>query len=192
MKTEKIINLINLFSKEFSISKAISEKIINNFIDMEINDFDSLINKLNLLKQNIRICQFCSIYSEENLCSICQNEKREKKLLILENKNNIEKIENMNFFLGKYFLVPLIYDKKGNKKIEYSFDFLNEYGKNFEEIIIGISNTDEGQYTISEILKKLNHKKITKLATGMPFGVSFQYVDNISFENALENRKDIK
>ncbi|MGL5522137.1 MAG: hypothetical protein ACRDAW_02605 [Metamycoplasmataceae bacterium] len=192
MKTEKIINLINLFSKEFSISKAISEKIINNFIDMEINDFDNLINELNVLKKNIKICKFCSVYSEDNLCSICQNEKREKKLLILENKNNIEKIENLNFFLGKYFLVPLIYDKKGNKKLEYSFDFLNEYGKKFDEIIIGISNTEEGQYTISEILKKLNHKKITKLATGMPFGVSFQYVDNISFENALENRKDIK
>ncbi|MGL5357678.1 MAG: hypothetical protein ACRDA7_00435 [Metamycoplasmataceae bacterium] len=192
MKTEKIINLINLFSKEFSISRSISEKIINNFMDMETNNFDNLINELKLLKKDIKICKFCSVYSEENLCLICKNEKREKKLLILENKNNIEKIENLNFFLGKYFLVPLIYDKKGNKKVEYSFDFLNEYGKKFDEIIIGISNTDEGQYTISEILKKLNHKKITKLATGMPFGVSFQYVDNVSFENALENRKDIK
>ena len=63
----------------------------------------------------------------------------------------------------------------------------------FKEIIFGLKPSIEGETTslyIKKILEGLD-VKVTRLASGVPIGADMEYVDNLTLERALSDRKDV-
>ena len=87
-------------------------------------------------------------------------------------------------------------EKLVQKKITFDWASFFDYLKEFEEIIIGISPNQQGILTINYLLEEINknipHIKVSQLAIGIPFGVSIDYIDQLTMSYAIKNRKDIK
>ena len=66
--------------------------------------------------------------------------------------------------------------------------------QNYNEIIIAVDPTAEGDITIQylvKVLKKFN-VNLTRLARGIPVGLSFDYLDEITLTHSIEDRVKIK
>ncbi|WP_027121353.1 toprim domain-containing protein [Mycoplasma leonicaptivi] len=191
--SDKINELISNLTKIPGFSKKSAEKFIYWILETPSLDVNLLVNKIKGIKSLSVICEFCNrTFIEEN-CDICFDDTRENKLLVLENMQNLNKIEKASFFRGKYFIFPYkLDDEKNLNEAQEYIDKLKNYSQNFDEVILGISPNLSGEIT-KNILKKELLKKgvnnISEFAIGVPVGASIDYLDEITLNFSLKNRK---
>lgn len=190
-------DLIEKVSQYLQIPKKQATKIVKHIIDHKIENFEYEVQNFIEEIKNIKKCKICFSFTQDELCEICLSPNRDKKLMIIENQDMVQKYEEWKIFNGKYFLIPILYSKKFTLiKPEFDFTFLLSYIDNFDEIIISLSPIVEGVMTsnlIFDTIKK--HKpniKISQLAIGIPLGSTINYMDQLTMTHALKNRKDIK
>ena len=139
----------------------------------------------------------CNNLTEEDICEICKSKTRDNKVIcIVEDPKNIILFEKIGSYKGLYHVLdglisPL--DGIGPEQLKIG-ELINRIEKNnIEEIIIAVKPSIEGETTslyISRMLKGLP-VKVTKLAHGIPLGIDMEYVDIMTLEMALQDRKDV-
>ena len=165
-----------------------------NFEEETINVFaESLKNT----KTKIKKCSRCNNLAEDDLCEICKDDSRDKKLLcVVESPKNIMLFEKLGTFHGYYHVIDgLISPLEGiNPEDIHIPEMVNRIKEeNIEEVILALKPSVEGETTslyISKILDKSNIL-VSKIAHGVPLGADMDYVDSLTLELALENRKKI-
>ena len=138
-----------------------------------------LANAIIEAAENIKLCQRCRNYSDNEICDICQNERRSnKKICIVENPADLITIEQTQTFNGKYFVLhgnlsPL--DGIGPNELGLIDFFINAHDTEIEEIIIATNATIEGDATCHYIGQKLNQMGIkwSQLGRGVPMRQSY-------------------
>lgn len=132
---------------------------------------------------SIKKCSICKNISENELCEICCDETRQReKLCIVSGAKDILTIEESGFYNGRYFVY-----EDAQKDIKQLTELAQD---GVEEIIFAFAPTlgnDAIIYFIQEKLKDLEIK-FTKIAQGVPTGVSLENVDSVSLAKALESR----
>ncbi|MBW0595992.1 recombination protein RecR [Mycoplasma anatis] len=181
---EKIRKINNLTTKQ-------AEKIVNWIIETDEKNVLEVSNAFMELKRKIKYCILCGYQTEEQKCSICNDNLRSNILFIVENSKVIDKMEKANIYDGKYFIFnKTITDERILEESSELIEKLIYYAKDFEEVIIGISPTLGGELT-SQVLKKQlkdNNIKVSQLAIGLPVGSSVDYIDTITLEQSIRNR----
>lgn len=195
MESKEIDKLNEIFDDLKFLNSKQKKMIIDSLIKNKEKSITNL-NEIRKLIEKINECKFCTSYClNETVCDVCKSNTRSQKLLIVESREQIKKIEENNLFDGKYFVIPILYTKKF-QKINYDFSKLLMYLKHFDEIIIGVNYTQEGILTTNLIydeIRNFNNKiKITKLSVGLPFGTNIDYVDQFTLSYAIKNRKDVE
>ena len=149
------------------------------------------------IKTKIKKCDICNNYTESDICSICSNDKRNKDILcIVENPKDINLIEKNNIYNGYYFVLQnLISPSNGLDPTSIELDRIIDLIKSnsVKEVIIAIKPNIEGETTslyISKLLEKYD-VVVSRIALGIPMGADIDYVDSLTLEMALENRKII-
>ena len=194
---ETIQNLIECFKKLPGIGEKTAERLALSTLEMDEEDTKLFSKSLTDIKTKIVRCKECNNLSEEDLCEICKNSNRNKKMMcVVEEPKNIILIEKLNIFDGYYHVLNgLISPIDGINPEDLNIDKLLERVKKnkVEEIILALKPSIEGETTSLYISKLLEDKKIkiTKLAYGIPIGAEIDYVDSLTLEMALENRMDI-
>jgi recombination protein RecR len=143
---------------------------------------------------NIKHCKMCRDFTENDLCSICNNSQRDRSLLcIVETPIDVISIEQTNTYHGLYFVLmghlsPL--DGIGPKELE--LDNLKNYieQQNFAEIIIATNPTMEGEATAHYISNMIDSPalKFSRIAHGVPMGGELEYLDGNTVARALNSR----
>lgn len=194
---ETIKDLIECFSKLPSIGNKTAERLALSTIDMPEEYLDLFAESLGNIKKKIRKCDICNNYTEENICSICGDDSRDKNVLcIVENPKDINLIEKNNIYNGYYFVLQnLISPSNGLDTTSLDLDSITELINNnkVKEVIIAIKPNIEGETTalyISKLLEKYD-VIVSRIALGIPMGADIDYVDALTLEMALENRKVI-
>ncbi len=191
-----IENLINEFKKLPGIGPKSAKRIVYWLIKQSDLDLERFANAIFELKNNIRFCSICFNLSEDEICSICADQSRDRsKICIVEQISDVALIEYTGQYKGLYhvlggLLSPI--DNMGPEeiKIPQLLDRVKE-GK-VDEIIIALNPTVEGESTASYLKKIFNQIgiKITKLAIGLPVGANLEYADEITLSRALNDRKE--
>jgi len=148
-------------------------------------------------KTKIKKCSRCNNLAEDDLCEICKDDSRDAKLLcVVESPKNIMLFEKLGTFHGYYHVIDgLISPLDGiNPEDIHIPEMINRIREeNIEEVILALKPSVEGETTslyISKILDKSNIL-VSKIAHGVPLGADMDYVDSLTLELALENRKKI-
>ena len=157
------------------------------------------------LKNNF--CRECFNLSDSQICSICGNPRREKKLIcVVENVYDAQAIERSGDFHGVYHILhgkisPLDGVSPDDLKIKELFLRIKRMQENSQgngtqaeqiEIILATNPSSEGETTalyIQRLLHPLNIK-ITRIATGIPVGADLEYADEITLGRAIKGRQD--
>jgi recombination protein RecR len=182
-KIEAFENLVSSFEELPNIGKKSAIKMAYYLI-ME-NKFlaKKLAHAIEEGVKHIQKCKKCHNMSENELCHICSDEYRDhSKLCIVQSAKDIITIENSGRYNGLYYIIREIKDLD-----EYH---LRKIAQNIEEIIFAFPPsiaTDTMILYIEEKLKGLNIT-FTKIAQGVPTGVSLDNIDLLSLSKALEDR----
>ncbi|WP_369085945.1 toprim domain-containing protein [Metamycoplasma spumans] len=196
MNDSKIYELELLLKKIPGYSKRQISKTITYFLEQPVEVAEELFNAIKSLKEAIKKCEVCNAYNANQICEICQDVLRDKKLIVVENSNEIAKFEELNIFKGKYFVLESLYDiKNPSDLVKKNIDKLINLSKNQTEIILALSATIEGQFTMEYIKKclrdKINHVNVYQLSMGIPMGASVEYIDPITLKQSLINKTKI-
>lgn len=146
---------------------------------------------------HITHCQRCNNYTEQTLCSLCQNPARDPALLcVVESPADVSAIEQSNSFKGRYFvLMGKISPLDGLGPEDIGLPRLKNLiiEEQIAEVIIALSPSVEGQTTVHFIHQLLQNESvhISQLAHGIPSGGELEFLDGNTIGNALRNRAAI-
>ncbi|MCS7192233.1 MAG: recombination mediator RecR [Armatimonadetes bacterium] len=158
---------------------------------------DRLIQALQRVKDQLKLCIRCFNYAENKLCSICQDEQRDISLLcVVEDPMDIAVIENAGTYRGLYHVLhgvisPIEGIGPEDLRIKELIERLQV--EPIKEVILALSPTSEGEATniyIARLVKPLGIK-VTQLAMGIPVGGSIDYTDQLTIMRALEGRREM-
>lgn len=142
----------------------------------------------------IQHCQRCNNYTTEELCTLCQNNKRDVAILcVVENPADVAAIEQSNAYNGCYYvLMGKISPLDGIGPEDIGLPKLQQLiiREKITEVILALSPTIEGQTTIHFIRELLQPHAvpISQLAHGIPTGGELEFLDSYTIGSALRNR----
>lgn len=138
-------------------------------------------------------CTKCQVLTDESLCPICQNPRRNNgQLCVVESPLDLLAIEESSAYQGRYFVLNgKISPLDGVGPNELKLDVLVRQLEDIEEIILAISPTVEGEATAHYISEMLGNDKIkiSKIAYGVPFGGELEYLDQQTLTHAFSTRR---
>ena len=196
MKYPSIIqNLIECFKKFPGVGEKSAERMALSVLEIDKETIDLFAKSLKDSKTKIRRCEKCNNLSEEDKCEICKDKGRNKEFLcVVEEPKFVNLFEKLNIFDGYYHLLDgLISPIDGINPEDINISTLIDRVKKdkVKEIILALKPSVEGETTslyISKILEGTG-VKISKIAHGVPMGAEIDYVDSLTLEMALENRR---
>jgi recombination protein RecR len=133
---------------------------------------------------SLKKCRSCGGMSEDELCAICSDEGRDLRLLcVVENAKDILTIEENGLFEGRYFVL----DSLEALDIEHLRAMVQS---GVEEVIFAMSPSIATDAMILYIEDKLVETGVnfSRIAQGVPTGVSLENIDMLSLARALTDR----
>lgn len=190
-------NLIECFQKLPGIGEKTAERLALSTLKLDQEVINVFSESLKDTKIKIKKCSICNNYSEDETCEICRDSSREQDILcVVEDPKNIIMFEKIGTFNGKYHVINgLISPLDGINPSDIHIPQLLERIKTEEikEVILAVKPSVEGETTSLYISKMLANTDVlvSKIAHGVPLGADIDYVDSLTLELALENRKKI-
>lgn len=185
---EKFNELVQSFASLPTIGKKTAIRLAYHLCIKSPLEGTKLAHNIENALRFIRFCKRCGALSENELCEICSDEGREKKLLcIVENPKDVLILEESGSFQGLYFVLDELSEEK-IAKLRAHITALQS-----EEVIFALTHSvssDAIIFFIEEQLKDLA-LKFSKIAQGIPSGVHLENVDFISLHQALNFRTKI-
>ena len=198
MYPDSIKNLIESFKYLPGIGEKTAERLAFSVLELEEEQVELFVESLSDVNEKVHKCVVCNTLTENEKCYICNDESRDNKLLcVVEDTKNVFLFEKLGMFQGKYHVLEgLISPLDGVNPEDIGLDKLIDRitDEKFEEIIFAFKPSIEGETTslyIKRILDGLNIKT-TRLASGVPIGADMEYVDSLTLERALNDRKEIE
>ena len=184
--------LISEFTNFPGIGKKTAHRLAFHILSSSMEDAAKFASSIVDVKTLVKDCTVCGGISDEDLCEICKNNKRDHSIIcVVERSEDIFAFERTNSFMGVYhvlggLLSPL--DGIGPEKL--NIQTLKIRLESGMEIVLATSASLEGDATALYLQKLFQDKKvkITRLARGLPVGGELEYTDEATLLRALEGR----
>jgi recombination protein RecR len=181
---EKFLHLIEALENLPSVGKKSATRLAYHICMGDQFSGMKLAHAIESALATIRKCRQCGSMSEDELCSICVDDERDSELLcIVENAKDILLMEENGIFNGRYFVLSALEEE--------ALDLLSQrVSEGVKEVIFALTPsiaTDALILYVEDRLKSFD-LNFTKIAQGVPTGVSLENVDMVSLTRALEDR----
>ncbi len=205
---KSIKNLIAAFERLPGIGPKSANRLVFYLINTPESYVMEIAKSLLAIKKEIKICKKCFSVCEGELCSICEDEKRNRKMIcVVERAIDVMAIENVGGFKGIYHVLggvvnPLEHVSPDDLRIDELINRIegdmSRSGETADEleIILATNPTMEGEATALYIKKKIENLnkanvKISRIGSGLPMGADLEYADQATLSRAMEGRREI-
>lgn len=192
---ESLNNLIDEFSRFPGIGKKTAQRMAFYILNSSKNHAYDLSEAVLNLKSKIRFCEKCYGISEDIVCSICSDTRRDTNALcVVENPADIYTFEKTSAFRGLYHVLGgVLSPLDGIGPDELNIAPLIQRITPDVEVLIATNATIEGEATCLYLANILEKKsvKVTRLARGLPMGGDLEFVDEATIMRAIEDRTEI-
>ena len=194
-KIESMERLINALTFLPGVGKKTAERYAYAIINLNEDDVNLFAKALIDAKKNLKFCEVCGNFTEEDVCSICK-ERKHNVICVVKEPRDVLTIEKAKVYHGVYHVLhgtinPL--ENKGPNDIRIK-ELLERVNKEEVQEVIMATNPDvEGEVTanyIAKILKPLG-VKVTRLAQGIQMGSDLQYADEVTLSKAINDRTSL-
>ena len=197
MYPDSIKNLIECFKYLPGIGQKNAERMAFSILEFDEDVVSAFSENLKDVKNKVHKCKNCNSLTEKDICDICDDSNRDNNILcVVDDFKTVFVFENMGIFKGKYHVLDgLISPIDGINPEDIGLSKLIDRIKNekYSEVIFAFKPSIEGETTamyIKRILDDLNIK-ITRIASGVPMGADMEYVDTLTLERAIMDRKEV-
>ena len=194
---KEFIKLVEIYKSFPGIGEKNAERLAFATFEMSDEKLQNFSQIISNLKKSVKKCIICGNISDGEICSICSDDKRDKKIIcVVEDYKNLYSFEKNSTFNGTYHVLgglisPLDNINPDDLNISSLVDRLKESDE--YEVILALTSSIEGEMTmlyLKKVLSKYN-VKITRLSYGVPLGMNLDYMDVLSLNKALDDRREI-
>lgn len=186
--------LIDNFASLPSVGPKMAERLVLYLFKQDKEKIQEFSQNLEQI-QHMKSCQKCFNISEDKLCEICKNSKRnQKQICVVEEPLDIISLEKTGAFGGLYFVLGgTIFQNNNENELKIPELLKRIQNEKIEEVIIATNPTTEGDATALYLKRKIQPLgvKITQLARGLTTGGDIEYIDESTLISAINNRREL-
>ncbi len=194
-----LTELINALQLMPGIGQRSAQRITFSLLNKNRANAQKIVACLDAAVSRMRHCQYCRMLSEQPICAICQDARRDRSCLcVVETAIDVLTLEKGAIFRGRYFVLgghlsPI----DGIGPSDIGIDQLLqrvESEEQIKEIILATNSTVEGEATTHYLTNqlKLHNVRISRIAYGVPLGGELEYMDDGTLLHAFESRQEMK
>ncbi len=183
-RIESYENLVDALEALPSIGKKSAQRMAYHMVMEDHFAAMKIAHAIEKAVQNVQRCERCGAMSEDELCPVCADMSRDHtKLCIVEHAKDILQIESGGDYDGTYFVIESVDHLDGSKLID-------RVEEGVEEVIFAFTPSIATDAMILFIEEKLKDYDLvfTKIAQGVPTGVSLENIDMLSLSRAIQDR----
>jgi recombination protein RecR len=190
-----IARLMHELGKLPGIGPKTAERLTHHLLAASRSQVYALADALRAIKDSIRQCRQCCQLTENDLCDICADPRRDASLIcVVEQPRDLSALERTGTYRGLYHvlhgrLAPL--DNVGPEQLTIDRLVQRIRAGDVGEVIMATNPTLEGDGTalyLSSLLAPLG-VRLTRLARGLPSGSVLEFANNQMLVDALEGRR---
>lgn len=194
---QPMANLIEQLMRLPSIGPKTAQRLAFHILKTPRENVVRLAEALIEAKDNIVSCSVCGNITEQDPCSICTDERRDKALIaVVEESKDVLALERTGEFHGLYHVLggaisPM--DGIGPDDISVSDLLKRLKDHTVKEVILATDPNIEGEATsmyLAKLIKPMGIK-VTRIAHGLPVGGDLEYADEVTLARALEGRREV-
>lgn len=173
-----------------------AQRIAFHLLSAEPADVTRLQDALQRVKEGVVFCEVCGNVSEQQRCRICQDERRDPKLVcVVEEPKDVLAVERTREFRGRYHVLGGALDPLsgvGPDQLRIR-ELVQRIGTDeITEVIIATDPNTEGEATATYLVRLLQEfpgLSVTRLASGLPMGGDLEFADELTLGRALSGRR---
>lgn len=188
--------LIEQLSSLPGIGSKTAQRLAFHIVNMPVEKVQALSDSIISAKKNVRYCKECFTMTDQELCPICGNPKRNHRtIMVVENTRDLAAYEKTGKYDGVYHVLhgaisPMLGIGPGDIRLK---ELMTRLQGDVDEVIIATNSNLEGETTamyISKLIKPTGIK-VSRIASGVPVGGDLEYIDEVTLLRALEGRVEL-
>ena len=192
-----IQDLIDALGRLPGIGPKSAQRIAFHILQAEPEIAAALVDSIRTVKERVKFCTTCGNVSEEDMCRICRDPRRENtSICVVEESKDVIAIERTREFRGKYHVLggaisPI--DGIGPEQLRIRELMARLSDPQIVEVILATDPNLEGEATatyLARMIKPLDIK-VSRLASGLPVGGDLEYADEVTLGRAFEGRRNV-
>ncbi len=197
--SESVEILIEQFSKLPTIGRKSAQRLAAHVLKMPKEEVSRLATALLEVKERVRECAVCGNITDTEVCIICSSAKRETEIVcVVQDAEDIVALERTGEYRGTYHVLggvisPLDGIGPDDLNIRTLLERVAAVDSGITELILAVSPTVEGDTTALYLTQLLDPFpiKVTRLARGIPVGLTLNYADEATLSRALAGRSAV-
>lgn len=174
-------------------------RLVHHLMKGSKDDTRRLARALVDLADRVRRCDVCGNFSEQALCDVCSNSRRDRSVLcVVEEAYEVGAIERTGQYRGLFHVLggrlsPLDGIGPDELNVAALLRRIHEAGGEIGEVIVATNSSVEGEATsvyLEQEIRPLG-PRVTRLARGIPVGSDLEYVDGTTIAQALAGRREM-
>jgi recombination protein RecR len=190
-----IQDLIDELGRLPGVGPKSAQRIAFHVLQTDPIDVRRLVTALTEVIDKVRFCITCGNVSQEELCRICQDPRRDVTVLcVVEESKDVVAIEKTREFRGRYHVLggaisPI--EGIGPDELRVKELVTRLASAEVTEIILATDPNLEGEATATYLARLLKPMglRVTRLASGLPVGGDLEYADELTLGRAFEGRR---
>ena len=194
---KQLENIIEYYKKLPGIGEKSAERMALSTLEMPMDQVEDFSIALVEAKNNLKPCKICGHLTDKEICDVCGDDARDKNIIcVIEDYKSVFTFEKAGNYKGVYHVLGgLISPSEGIGYEDINLPSLIERVENLDnpELILALKSNIEGE-TTTLFIKKIFEEKdvvISRLSYGIPIGADIDYMDTITLDKALDDRKQI-
>ena len=196
MFSPTVDNLIAQLSRLPGIGTRTAQRLSFHILRLSKEDALALADAIREVKERIRFCAECGNLTEEELCLICRDARRDRSVIcVVEQPADLISMERTAAFRGVYHVLggalsPLDGVDPEHLKINELLARVERNG--VQEVVLATNPNMTGEATASFLADRLRDRtRVTRLASGLPVGGDLEYADEVTLGRALAGRREM-
>ena len=189
-------NLVAQLTKLPGIGRRTAQRLTFHLLSARPEDALELSRAIEEVKTRVRFCRECGNLTEEELCAVCADERRDRSVIcVVEQPVDVVSLERTHEYRGLYHVLGgALSPLDGVEPADLRIAALLARVQNgaVEEVVLATNPTMTGEATAAYLADRLRDRvRVTRLASGLPVGGDLEYADEVTLGRALAGRREM-
>jgi recombination protein RecR len=187
-------NLIAQLSRLPGVGTRTAQRLAFHILRVSDDEAAALAEAIREVKDKIGFCRECGNLTEDELCLICQDARRDHSIIcVVEQPVDLLSVERTHEYRGVYHVLggalsPLDGVEPQHLRIDELLGRVERNG--VEEVVLATNPNMTGEATAAYLADRLRDRtRVTRLASGLPVGGDLEYADEVTLGRALSGRR---
>jgi recombination protein RecR len=189
-------NLVAQLSRLPGVGTRTAQRLAFHLLRAPKDEALALAAAVEEVKERVRFCRECGNLTEDELCAICQDSRRDRTVVcVVEQPVDLISVERTHEYRGLYHVLggalsPLDGVEPEHLRIGELLGRVERDG--IEEVVLATNPNMTGEATAAFLADRLRGRvRVTRLASGLPVGGDLEYADEVTLGRALAGRREM-